>query len=333
MKLLLKVALGIAIFALLQCKADTSKEKVVSEGEAALDKLANLIRKNPMDHRLLYDRAKLSFDNGNYDQAILDMKNAIEIDSMVPEYYHLLSDASMDYYRSKDALLAMQKAGEVFPKRIPTLLKLSETQLILKQNEESLYTVARILTIDPNNAEGHFMTGMNFRAMGETDRAINAFQKATELDPDLTDAWLIIGDLFEQKGEPIALKYYEAAINSDPDNPATWHSKAYYLQNNGKDDEAIAIYKKISSVDKNYLDAYLNAGILYMTKDSLDQALEQFEIMASVKAQDHRAYYYRGLCYEKLGNISAAKSDFQNCLNLKPDFEKATQAMHNLSAG
>ena len=333
MNWILKVALSIAILALVQCKADTSSvSKVISEGEAALDELNTLIKKNPTDHKLLFNRANLRYNDENYDQAILDLNKAIEIDSMVPEYYHLLSDAYLDYYRSKDALQIMQKAGDVFPERIPTLLKLSETQLILKQNDESLFTVARILTIDPNNAEGHFMTGMNFRAIGETDRAINAFQKATELDPEITDAWLIIGDLFDQKGDKRALDYYEAAINSDADNPTTWHSKAYYLQNNNRDAEAIAIYKKINTIDKNYLDAYLNAGILYMTQDSVDQALEQFDIMASIKAQDYRAYYYRGLCYEKIGNISAAKADFQNCLNLKPDFEQATRAMHNLSA-
>lgn len=334
MQWIFKGILGIAVLALMQCKADPKAQKnVASQGEAALDKLTALIRKNPDDPTLLYERAKLAYSSENYDQVIMDLEKAIKIDSLVPEYYHLLSDASMDYYRSKDALQTMQEAGEIFPERIPTLLKLSETQLILKQNEASLFTIARILTINPQNADAHFMTGMNFRAMGETDRAINAFQKATELDPEITDAWLLIGDLFEQKGDTRALEYYDAAINSDLDNPATWHSKAYYLQNHDRDDEAIAIYKQINKIDKNYVDAYLNTGILYMTKDSIDKAFEQFDIMASIKAQDYRPYYYRGLCYEKKGNLKAARADFQNCLNLKPDFEKATRAMHGLSAG
>ena len=45
MNWILKVALSIAILALVQCKADTSSvSKVISEGEAALDELNTLIK-------------------------------------------------------------------------------------------------------------------------------------------------------------------------------------------------------------------------------------------------------------------------------------------------
>ena len=109
------MGLGLALIVLVQCKADPVAQKnVASQGEAALDKLTALINKNPDDHTLLYERAKLSYNNANYDQVIMDLEKALKIDSLVPEYYHLLSDASMDYYRSKDALQTMQKAGEIF---------------------------------------------------------------------------------------------------------------------------------------------------------------------------------------------------------------------------
>lgn len=332
MRIILSLFLSSCLLCFIQCTPDKTATKQVATGDSAIDKLGRLIEEDPENHTLLYDRAQLNYKASHFDEAIEDLSAAIKTDSLVPQYYHLLSDVYMDYYRSKDALLIMTEAGELFPKRIPTLLKLSETQLILKQNEESLLTVARILTLEPNNTEGHFMTGMNFRAMGETDRAIAAFQRATAQDPELLEAWLIIGELFESKKDPRALEYYDTAINLAPDNPSTWHSKAFYLQNNGKDDEAIAIYKKIAGqVDKSYLDAYLNAGILYLTKDSIDQALDQFDIMAQIKPQDYRPYFYRGLCYEAMGNIGAARADFQNCLNLNPDFSRAKQAMDNLS--
>jgi len=313
------------------CKPEPSASKVTSTGEAALDKLNAIVAKNPDDHSILFERAKYQYDQKDYDGTINDLKAAIGLDSLVPEYYHLLSDAYIDYYRSREGLNTMVTAAEKFPERIPTLLKLAETQLILKLNDESLLTVAQILTIDPDNAEGHFMTGMNFRAMGETDRAINAFMKATESDPDLVDAWVLIGDLFEQKGEPVALRYYTTATEVAPDDPTTWHAKAYFLQNNGDDAGALEIYRKINIIDKNYTDAYLNAGILYMSSDSLDKSKEQFDIMAKIQPQNHLPYYYRGLIYEAEGNISAARKELQNCLNLSPDFEGAKKAMMGLS--
>ncbi len=315
------------------CKSDsTSVSSTENSGDKVLQKLSAEIDKSPEDHSLLFERAKYQFDKGQYDPVIKDMNAAIAIDSMVPEYYHLLSNAYMDYYRSRDALNTMIDAGDLFPKRIPTLLKLSETQLLLKQNEESLFTVARILTVDPDNAEAHFMKGMNFRAMGDADRAIAAFQTVTELDPELIDAWLLIGDLFEQKGMPIAKEFFEAATRVEPDNPNVWHSLAFYLQNNGDDEGAIKIYRQINLIDKNYTDAYLNAGIVLLSNDRLEEAMEQFEILAKIQPQNHYAYYYRGLIHEQNGNVAAAKSDFQTSINLKSDYPEAKNALLNLES-
>ena len=327
------IYLAVIFIFLAGCKKDkpTTTKTVVNEDQVLTD-LAALIEKSPEDASLYFDRAKVFVEQEDYDAAIEDLEQAIELDSLQPQCYHLLADVYMDYYRSKDALIVMETVAAIFPERIPTLLKLSETQLILKKYHASLLTVAQIMTISPDNAEAHFMKGMNFRGLDEKERAINAFQAATELNPDHIDAWLIAGDLHEEMGNPIALDYYEAAISVKPDEPTSWHSKAFYLQNNGREQEAIDIYEKIITIDKNYVDAYLNAGILYMTMDSLDQATEQFVLMSNAQPQNHQSYYYRGLIKQSQNDIAGAKELLQTCLNLNPEFVKAKKALSNLSA-
>jgi len=302
-----------------------------STGDKALDELGVLIQKNPNDHTLLFNRAEYLYNNENYDAAINDLRLAISLDSLQYQYYHLLSDTYMDYYKSKDALITMENCIERIPKSIPSLLKLSETQLILKRYDNSLMTVGKLLKIDDQNPEAFFMMGMNFRAMGEKQKAINAFQTAVEFNPELLDAWMILGDLVAENKNPLALDYYNTAIEVAPDSPLPYHSKAFYLQNNERVSEAIELYKKINMVDKNYIDAYLNAGILYYTLDSFPQAFEQFDIMAKVKPQNAMAYYYRGLSNIALNKIEAAKSDLNNCLNLNPDFDKAKKALSEIA--
>lgn len=313
------------------CKQDKPAPTMTNSGSNVLDDLTTLIKKNPEDPTLLSNRAKVYIENGDYDSAIQDLQGSLEIDSMRIESYHLLSDCYMDYFRSKDALQTMEKAAELFPERIPTLLKLSETQLILKKNHASLLTIAQINTLDQNNAEAFFMTGMNFRALGETERAIKAFLKATDINPELVDAWLITGDLYDEMGNPIALDYYDAAINVDPNEPTAWHSKAFYLQNNNRESEAIQLYKKINVIDRNYIDAYLNAGILYMTMDSLDKAEEQFVIMSNVEPQNHLPYYYRGLIKGSQNDVNSARELLETCLQLNPDHVKAKKALDDLA--
>ena len=311
-------------------EAGSKNAELKPTGNAALDKINALIQKDSMDHTLLYERAKLYYDNSYFDGAIEDLNRAISIDSLQADYYHLLSDTYLDYFRSREALSTMEKCVELFPERVASMLKLSETQLILKQYDESLQTCSNILSLNPQNAEAYFMMGMNLRSIEDIARAKNAFRKATELDPELTDAWIILGQIFEDEDNDKALQYYEAAINVDRSNPIPWHSKAFYLQNNGRLEEALDIYRQINIIDRSYLDAYLNAGILYMSMDSIDRAYEQFDIMTKVKPQLHLSYYYRGMAQEAKGNIEAAKEDYNTCLKLNSNYSKARQALNAL---
>ncbi len=328
-KFLLYIMPALTLTGLLwSCKGDQQVNTVTVEDS---EKLSNQIEKELDNPELYYQRAQIYHKEESYDQSILDVQRAIALDSLKPEYYHLLADNLMDYYRSKDALITMVRAAKLFPERIPTLLKLSETQLILKMYEPSLETVARIFSVDPNHPEGHFMMGMNFRGMGETDRAINAFQTVTEMDPENLDAWLFTADLMYEKDLAIAKDYYEAALNLSPDDPSALHSMAFYLQNNGNDAKAIELYKKIVTNDRTYTDAYLNMGILYMSMDSLAVAKEQFNIMAGVSPTNHLPYFYRGLIHEAQGNLDEARRDLQNCINLKDDFDRARKALFRVN--
>jgi len=313
------------------CKTDASVKVEKKTGSPELDKLNIAISKDSLDHSLLFERAKLYYQNNYYDGAIADMVKAIGLERQTPDYYHLLCDLYLDYYKSKDALLTIERCVELFPKRIPSLLKLAETQLILKQYDNSLATASRILTIDPQTAEAYFMMGMNLKSIPDIERAKVAFRKATEINPDLVDAWLILGQIYENENDKKALDYYEAATNVDKDNPATWHSKAYYLQNNGREDEALELYRKINLIDKNYVGAYLNAGILYLDRDSIGQAYEQFDILINIKPTNHLAHYYRGICNELLGEVEKAKEDYKTTLILKSSFTKAQTALEALS--
>lgn len=319
----------------LACKQDSTskKEAIQQPQEESLERFAQQLEKDSTNHGILYQRAQYYYANENYGGAIKDLILAINYDSLQVDYYHLMADACLDYYRSKEAVLTMERCIALFPDRIPSLLKLSEIYYILKQFEESLTVCGRIAALDPNEAEAQFMMGLNFRAMGDINKSINAFQTSTEINPDLVDAWIILGQIHEDKKDPLALDYFDAAINVNSNNISALHSKAFYLQNNNRMSEAIQIYRSISNIDKNYLDAYLNCGILYMNMDSLKMAKEQFEIMIGIKPQNSLAHFYKGEINSLEGNIEQAQQDYQNAVNLDSKNLKAKEALEKLISG
>jgi len=304
---------------------------VASLENKSMAKINAAIQENPNDADLYAARANVYFEKEGFDEAIADLTKAISIDSLKAPYYHQLADVYMDYYKSRLGINTMKRAAVLFPKRIPTLLKLSEFQLILQQHEESFKTLAQILKIDPQNAEAFFMMGLNFKDMEDDARAINSFQTAVENDPDLIDGWIELGYLFDKKENPIAIQYYDNALRVDSTNIIAIEAKGNHLAFNQKFDEAIDMYKKINRINPLYADAYYNIGLMYMQQNKLKEAYDNFNIAINTDPLLIMAYFYRGKASELQGNISAAKNDYQQVLNMQPDFDRAKEALAALN--
>lgn len=326
---LLSFILVSLLIMLISCKGE-NKQSVKLTGDTEIDALSAAIGKNPDDANLYFQRARKFYDKGSYDMTINDMMKAMTIDSLNPDFYHLLSDAYLDYMNSNGALNAMNKVLSIYPERIPSLLKMAELKYILEDYDGSILTLNEIIRLDQNNAEAYFMLGNNFRALSDSERAKNAYQTAVEMDSKLTDAWISLGELYEEKKDPKALTYYESAILSNPASMQALHAKAYYLQNHGKINEAKEIYRQIILTDRTYTDAYLNSGLLYMEQDSFDRAYEQFDLMASVSPTNYQGFYYRGIVNNLMGNKEKAILDLESALRLNPKDKKTEEALNTL---
>lgn len=309
---------------------DTSVPDVPSTGNPTVDALTAQIIKTPEDASLYATRANAYYEAEGYDEAIADLAKALTIDSTNVDYHHLLADVYLDYYQSRLALKTMERAVALYPDRIPTLLKLAEFQFILKQHTPSLQTVDKVLKIDPQLGEAYFMMGRNFREMNDPDRAIASFQKAVDLDPDLIDAWLLLGDLFSQKENAIALRFYDNALALDSTYYDAYFNKARFYHNKGQLKEAIAQYENVNRFQPQLEDAYYNAGLAYLEMDSVDRAYKKFDIAVNVAPTFYKAYYYRGVTSVLKGNKGAAINDFEQTLNLKADFVPAKEALAKL---
>lgn len=311
------------------CKSDKTVASITS-GDQELDALSAEIEKNPTVADLYYQRGQKYYDKASYDNAIIDIKKAIHLDTVNPNYYHLLSDIYLDYYNSKEAVNTMITVTSMYPERVPSLLKMAELKYILEDYDASILTVNEVIRLDGQNAEGFFMLGLNFRAMADTTRAINAFQTAVEMNSGLTDAWMILSELYEAKKDPKAKICLESAIISAPGEMGPLHAKAYYLQNHGDIPGAQAIYKSIITTDKSYVDAYLNSGLLYLEVDSLDRAYEQFNLLAGVAPTNYMGFYMRGIVHEKMGKKDLALEDYESAYNLNNKDNKIEEAILSL---
>ncbi len=301
-----------------------------STGNPVIDALNQQLEKEERNDKLYAKRASEYYKVEDFDNAIKDYAHALALDSMNIDYHHQLADVYIDAGKSRLALATMQRVAALYPQRIPTLLKLAEFQLILKMNDESLKTAHKVMLLDPQNSEGFFMEGMNLKEMGEKDRAILAFKSAAENDAENQDAWLNLGVLYIEKKDPIALKYIDNALRLDSTSMLALDAKAKFYQNKNDSKNAMLYYKKIVKFHPLDADALCNIGNICLKNNDLNEAYNNFNIAAQADPMHVSSYYYRGLASEKKGDIKAAQKDYQQAINLYPNFEDAKNGLERL---
>ncbi len=324
------VILG-SLFLWFACKSGKAdKDNSSFTGDPGINQLTEAIRKSPNDPELYLKRSELFYENQAYDQAIADLAQVMKLDSTNLKAHHLLADVYMDHYQSALALQTLERAAALYPDSIRTQLKLTEFQLILKQYSDAMKTLADIMKIHPGDPEALFMLGMVYRDQGKSEQAIAAFQSAVERNPDMAEAWVILGDLMDRTHNPLAIQYFDNALRVAPDNVAAWHAKAYFLQNNDKITEALEIYRHIHTLDPQYPEAYLNAAILLMYHDSLDAAMRELTILQQIEPANPATWFYKGKVYQFRGDKDQAIASFEQALRLDDQYEQARDALQEL---
>lgn len=311
-------------------RKETERATQAATGYPEIDAATAAIQANPKDPALYLKRAEAYNMHEGYDQAIRDLQKAIGLDSNFVEAYHLLADTYLDYYNSRMALNTLYDAVRRFPNRVPTLLKLTEFQFILQMYDAAGQTLDRILALDPVNGDAWFWKGMIARDAGKSEEAIRHFQKATELDPFLTDAWVEGGKLLAKAGKPIAERYFRNAVELDSLDAAAWHAYAEYFQEQERYADALETYRRLVRIDPNYADAYYNSGLIYLEMDSVSKAMDHFALAIKVEPTMAMAYLARGNTFELQGKKEEARKDYEQALVLDPSLDRAQAALDKL---
>lgn len=328
-------ALALAVWFFYPKKKPAPLPEVLAERQAdpEIAQLTALLAKYPNNDTLLFQRAIAYYRLDAYDEALADLGKAMGRDSMQPAYYHLLADVLLDYARPNDsrrAIEVLQLAAKRFPDRIPTLLKLSEFQLIVKKHGDALATLDKVLQRDPQNAEAFYMAGRIALDKGDTTRAIASLHKAVRINADNADAWYFLGRIFSNRLHPVAVQYFDNALRVDSTYLEAQEFKAAFYKRRGDFDKAFAIYRDLILRDPDYAEAYFDMGMIYLEQDSLRKAYDHFNIAVKVDPIFVKAYYYRGLASEQMGDKEAALADYKQASGMAPEYEEAQEAKARL---
>ena len=116
-----------------------------------------------------------------------------------------------------------------------------------------------------NEAERWFRRGLDLEERGtEEDRAMAAYRRALELNPDAAGAWVNIGTLYYRKNDlDEAERCYRNALRTSPNYPLAQFNLGNICEETGRLDEAIECYEVALRLQPNYADAHYNLALVY----------------------------------------------------------------------
>ncbi|MBU7018873.1 MAG: tetratricopeptide repeat protein, partial [Theionarchaea archaeon] len=127
--------------------------------------------------------------------------------------------------------------------------------------EEALEAFEKAIELDDKNISAWINKGYALRNLRRYEEALEAFEKAIELDDKNVDAWITRGyalGILERYEE--ALEAFEKAIELDDKNVDAWTNKGYALFELERNEEALEAFEKAIELDDKNISAWINKG-------------------------------------------------------------------------
>lgn len=209
---------------------------------------------------------------------------------------------------------------------------------------ESTYTsgdypeAAQLFTLytekHPENAWGHFMLGLAAWKSGESDRALSAFDRALELDPNHRKSMYNSSRVLLEKGRAQeALERIEQALSQEPMSTEGLRLLGRAKYQLGKVDEAIEAYRRALATDDRDVWSMNNLGLIYIEQERSSEALAPLARAVQLRSNAPVFQNNLGVALERSGYPVAAAKAYEAAIQVDSSYTKASVALARVTGG
>jgi tetratricopeptide (TPR) repeat protein len=241
------------------------------------------------------------------------------------ENRYLLGDIYYALHRSKEAIAEYQYFEKKSQEKGDVWLKLGILYDEVGDHDRSIECFLRATELFPENDELYYYLGLEYRIVHDYMKAAEAFRKAIELkDDDTAEYYFNLGVAYERMGMiDDAIQYLDRAVQLDDTNPVSLNYLGYLLADEGiRLDEAKDFIGKALDQDPTN-GAYLDSmGWVYYRLLEYEKARELLEKAVQYIDLSNEENY---LIYDHLGDVYYVIGLFKEAADA---WEKALQIKH-----
>ena len=281
------------------------------KGEARRERQGQL---TPWDH---IRRGNRHYDAGEYDDAITDYNQAIDLDSNIAAAYYNRGVAYTKLGKYAEAIGDLTQAIALDPQDAAAYNNRGIAYRNLGKYAEAIADYDQAIALDPKYAVAYSNRGVANNHLGKYAEAIADYTQAIVLDPKYAVAYSNRGGAYAELGKYAeAIADYDQAIALDPKYAVAYNNRGYAYDDLGKYAEAIADYTQAIVLNPKYAAAYNNRGVAHNYLKQYPAAVEDFTKAIELAPTTAAYYINRAEAYRALGQEDNAEADEEQAQKL-----------------
>jgi tetratricopeptide (TPR) repeat protein len=169
----------------------------------------------------------------------------------------------------------------------------------------------------PQKARAYYTLGDAYQQKKQTQKAMESYGRAIQLDPTYFEAYNNLGNLYWKAGQyELAEKYLSQAIfiNSSSDRIYDNRARLYFVL--GQYGKATRDFTSALAINPNQAKYYKNRGRAYAQLKEYQRAIEDFTAAIRILSFDSELFALRGLAYSLINDKIDADSDFRKACSM-----------------
>ncbi|MEH2196240.1 MAG: tetratricopeptide repeat protein [Nostoc sp.] len=265
----------------------------------------------------LYQEGVNKYNAGNYEGAVEDLNQVIELDPKNALAYNKRGDA---YYRLGDyeqAQADSSKAIVLNPQDGNAYFDRGFAFSELGKYKEAIADYTQAIKLNSQDAYAYYGRGLARVQAKDNKGAIGDFSKAIALKPQYTEAYLQRGILRRRLRQRLeAIEDFDKVIKINPSDAKAYYQRGLTQSINKQKDAALKDYTDAININPKYIEAYLNRGDVYSDLGNKVEATEDYNTILQIDPKFIAAYIHRGIHRFSFGDYKGAIEDYTEALKL-----------------
>lgn len=270
-------------------------------------------------------KARNAHESGDERSSIIHLKNALVANPQNTEARWLLGLVYLELGQGKNAEKELRQAHELGLPLQEIIVSIVKAMLLGGEYDQLLEETENLPGMEPDiRAHLHVLRGDTFYRKSNIEEAKKEYERALSLDTSLQEAKIGFARIALFDGKPDEARLLIEAVQSEePDMPDAWRVLGDLERSLGNASAAETSYGKAIELSLNNANDYLSRAVIRIYSGKYDEAEDDIRSASENYGVTPRVQYVQGLLDFNQGEFDQAQNGFQKVVENQPGYMPA----------